>query len=248
MWRYKEQGAATGIEDRQVEKIVIGWIRQMSHLGWTRVRALMMTVAVLLTLAACGSRGDMPWPLEPGFAALIRVGGETYEMEVARVDGLLAHLEYSWKGQVIATSDVYHGLFAVSGHDEKGEFRHDIDLGEIDGLFPLAIGHTARLEGTAFTSAHPGSGRLLASFEVLRREAVRVGDHRFETFVLRVVSRLVFADGTSEQVIRTIYYAPRLGLPVRMRFESGGRTVHWQMIAVERRPRGRANRLGTVAI
>ncbi len=221
--------------------------------GRPPMRAFAAAMAVLvmlatLALASCGPHGEPPWPVEAGFAARVRVGGEIYEMEVTRVDGLLAHLEYRWKGRVIAASDVYRGLFAVAGFDEGGEFRHDIDLGAIDRLFPLGAGRSATVEGTAYVSGRAGAGRLFATFAVLRQEPVRVGDRRFETVVVRVVTRLVFADGDSEQVVRVIHYAPRLGLPVRMRFESGGRTVHWQMLAIERRPRGRANRLGTVAI
>ncbi len=223
----------------------IRWLaRQRRVVVMALVAALVMTTA----LAACGPRGEQAWPLEPGFAALVRVGGETYEMEITGVDGLLAHLEYRWKGQVVAAADVYHGLVAVSGHDEKGGFRRDVDLAAIDGLFPLDIGHSVTLEGTAFADGRAGPAKLSTTIAVLRREQVRIADHHFETFVVRIVDRLAFPDGTSEQMIRTLHYAPRLGLPVRIRFESGGRTVHWQMLAIERRPRGRANRLGTVAI
>ena len=204
-------------------------------------------LAAVLALVACAGPVDPPYPLEAGFSALVRVDGEVYRLEVTDVSNEIVTLDYYWQNQPIATRRLYRGLIVLSGWDGQRSFQHDLDLRDLERIFPLAVGKTLAIDGsTVLNDREPVPLHLTAT--VTGRGRREVGEQAFDVWVLEMETRIGDPADPVEVIHRTVYYAPRLGLPVKIAYETSKEKGYWRMVAIERRPRGRANRLGTVAI
>ncbi|RMF71457.1 MAG: hypothetical protein D6740_06730 [Alphaproteobacteria bacterium] len=215
-----------------------------------RIRAgllVMMLLPAVLLLFTCTGPADPPYPLEAGFSAIVQVDGESYRLEVTDVSHEIVTLDYYWQNQPVATRRLYRGLIVLSGRDGQRSFQHDLDLAELERIFPLEVGKHVVIDGsTVLNDREPVPLHL--SLTVTGRGRREVGDQAFDVWVLEMETRIGEAEDPVEVIHRTIYYAPRLGLPVKIAYRTSREKGHWRMVAIERRPRGRANRLGTVAI
>ncbi len=227
--------------------------RRLSRLRarlWSRIRKSRPAVALMaatLALGACTRPAEPPYPLEAGFSAIVRVDGESYRLEVTDVRNEIVTLDYYWQNQPVATRRLYRGLIVLSGRDGQRSFQHDLDLRDLERIFPLTIGKTLAIEGsTVLNDREPVPLHL--SLTVTGRGRREVGDQAFDVWVLEMETRIGEPDDPVEVIHRTVYYAPRLGLPIKIAYETSKEKGYWRMVAIERRPRGRANRLGTVAI
>ena len=207
----------------------------------------MVLMAATLALLGCAGPADPPYPLEAGFSAIVQVDGESYRLEVTDVSKEIVTLDYYWQNQPVATRRLYRGLIVLSGRDGQRSFQHDLDLRDLERIFPLEIGKRVTIEGsTVLNDREPVPLHL--TLTVTSRGRREVGDQAFDVWVLEMETRIGEAEDPVEVIHRTIHYAPRLGLPVKIAYETSKEKGYWRMVAIERRPRGRANRLGTVAI
>lgn len=204
-------------------------------------------LAIVLLAAACAGPAEPPYPLEAGFSAIVQVDGQSYRFEVSDVSDDIVTVRYYWQDQPVATRRLFRGLIVLSGRDGRRRFQHDLDLAELESLFPLATGRTVAIDGTTVLDDRP-SVPLHLTVSVTGRGRREVGERAFEVWILDIKTRIGDPEDPVEVIHRTVYYAPRLGLPIKIRYETARERGHWRMVDIERRPRGRANRLGTVAI
>lgn len=212
-------------------------------------RGRQLIALFILLLAGCGDAapGPEPYPLAVGLRAQISMNGGWYEMEVADVEGARATLLYRWQDQVIAERTQYRGLYALSGSDGGQSFVNDIDTTEIDSLFPLAIGKEAAFEGRSYYPTGGVSGGLMVHMKVVGEDRITLADSSHAVFLIRI-SSLIEIEGKSREVVRTLYYAPDIGLPLKMEMTDGEKSSWWRVTSLDHPGRSRRNRLGTVMI
>ena len=203
--------------------------------------------ALVLLAAACAGPAEPPYPLEAGFSAIVQVDGQNYRFEVSDVSDDIVTARYYWQDQPAATRRLFRGLIVLSGSDGRRSFQHDLDLAELESLFPLTTGKTLEIDGSTVLGDRP-SVPLHLTVSVTGRGRREVGERAFEVWILDIRTRIGDPADPVEVIHRTVYYAPRLGLPIKIRYETAREKGYWRMVDIERRPRGRANRLGTVAI
>ncbi|GAB4129931.1 MAG: hypothetical protein Kow00104_15500 [Rhodothalassiaceae bacterium] len=203
----------------------------------------------LLLLAGCGgpSGSPEPYPLVEGLRARISMNAGWYDLEVTEVDGARATLIWMFQGQPLSERTQYRGLYPVSGTDDGRAFVNDIDIAEIDSLFPLAIGKEAAFEGRSYYLPDGTDSRLFVHMEVTGTDRIALADAGYDVFLIRI-STAVERDGARREFVRTLYYAPEIGLPLKMVMKDGEASSWWRVTSIETPGRSRRNRLGTVMI
>lgn len=205
---------------------------------------------VISVVSACNDQrvDGQPYPLPEGLRAQINMGGHSYELEVAEVEGRVATLQYFWQDQLVSERQQYRGLYSLAGFDGGVRFINEIDTDAIDGLFPLKVGREVSFGGVTHYDSTNMTGSLWVTLAVVDTAEVAIKDGRFEVFVIHV-STVLSIDGRNKSVTRVLYYSPDLGLPLKMDMSDGARRSYWRITSIDMPPaRGRRNRLGTVMI
>ncbi|RMD90786.1 MAG: hypothetical protein D6807_01100 [Alphaproteobacteria bacterium] len=214
-----------------------------------RSASAFLALVLTLLLAAChvAEERRAPYPLPEGLRAMIAMGGQSYELEVVDVSGPLATFQYRWNDRLVSERTQYRGLYSLSGYDGALQFVNEFDTAAIDSLFPLAVGKETSFAGTTTYPAGGMTGTLWVTMAVLEETTLPIREGEFEVFLIQVSTELTI-DGRSKRVTRTLYYAPELGLPLKMDMSDGTAQSYWRITSLEMPSRGRRNRLGTVMI
>lgn len=211
------------------------------------MRTWILGIVVLWT-AACGAPADQGgYPLPEGLRASVNMAGQTFDLEVARVVGRRATLEYRFGDAVVSSRTQYRGLYSLSGYDGALEFVNHVDTEKIDSLFPLKVGKRTRFAGATEYLGGDITGEMDVSMAVRDRTSVTVGEGDYDVYVIDVITDLSI-QGRTKSVKRRLFYAPSLGLPVKMDMAEGDTRSFWRIMSLELPHRGRRNRLGTVMI
>ncbi len=213
----------------------------------TIMRIALTGLAFLLVACDAGEARLAAYPLPEGLRAMIAMGGQSYELEVIDVSGPMATFQYHWNDRLVSERTQYRGLYSLSGYDGALQFVNEFDTAAIDALFPLAVGKETSFAGTTTYPAGGMTGTLWVTMAVLEKTRLAIREGEFAVYLVRVTTELTI-DGRTKRVTRILYYAPALGLPLKMDMSDGNAHSYWRITSLEMPSRGRRNRLGTVMI
>ena len=211
------------------------------------MRVALLGLAFLLVACEAGEARLAAYPLPEGLRAMIAMGGQSYELEVTDVSGPTATFQYHWNDRLVSERTQYRGLYSLSGYDGALQFINEFDTAAIDALFPLAVGKETSFAGTTTYPAGGMTGTLWVTMSVLEKTRLAIREGDFAVYLIRVTTELTI-DGRSKRVTRVLYYAPELGLPLKMDMSDGSAHSYWRITSLEMPSRERRNRLGTVMI
>lgn len=201
----------------------------------SRMAGLMLALAV----AAC----DMPARTagapnaEVGTRALISRHGQELVAEITRVEDKLVTTDFQWRGELMASRNLYRGLYPVSGIEYGYQFELDFDANNLERLFPLQVGNETAFNGNLKLIDQGNAVDVWVHMVVRGETAVSLPTGSYPVYIVEVTSR--YGKGRDAKTkLNTLYFSPELSMVLKSVMHEDGRQTYWRVVSIDKRGGG----------
>ncbi|WP_308911187.1 hypothetical protein [Pseudokordiimonas caeni] len=198
----------------------------------SRIAGMVMALA----LAACDvpARPVAGPNAEVGTRALISRHGQELVSVITRVQDKLVTTEFQWRGELMASRNLYRGLYPVSGTEYGYQFELDFDDTLLERLFPLKVGNETSFGGNLKLIDKGNAIDVWVHMVVTAERTVDLPTGSYPVFVVEVTSR--YGDGSDAKTkLNTLYFSPELSMVLKSVMREDGRQTYWRVVSIDKR-------------
>lgn len=192
-------------------------------------------VACLIGLSACteNTDPDLQNELTAGTKLTIKANGEEYYLTLGKTESDLVTSEATnWKNEFLYKNKYYRGLLLHSREENGYHWELDIDLKQVDALFPMAVGDATEITGNIIDLTDKTRAGYRAEISVVAEKPVILPSGTYTTYQVKLSQYYESAEGTKAWH-QTLFYAPELMVNLKGTYQSQGEEKYWRIIKIQ---------------
>ncbi len=192
-------------------------------------------IAGLLSLSACIENSD-PNPQNDlsGTKLTIKASGEEYYLTLGKTEANLITSEATnWKNEFLYKNQYYRGLLLYSREENGRHWQLDIDLKQINALFPMEVGTSTEIIGSIVDLKDETRTGYRAEISVITEKPLMLPSGTYTTYQVKLSQYYESPKGIKAWH-QTVYYCPALNINLKGSYTSDGEEKYWRITKVQR--------------
>ncbi len=188
----------------------------------------------LISLSACTENVDSHiFTNLAGTKLTIKTEGEEYYLTIgATKDHLVTSEATNWKNEFLYRNQYYRGFLLHSRQEGDYQWELDIDLSQVDALFPMEVGVATEIDGEIVDLVDKTRAGYRAEISVISEKAITLPSGTYTAYQVKLSQYYESPKGIKAWH-QTVYYCPELKINLKGSYISDGEKRYWRIVKIE---------------
>ncbi|MEX0297553.1 MAG: hypothetical protein AB3N28_00685 [Kordiimonas sp.] len=168
-----------------------------------------------------------------GTKLTIKTEGEEYYLTIGSTQNQLVTSEATnWKNELLYKNEYYRGFLLYSRQEGDYHWKLDIDLSQVDALFPMEVGVAAEVTGEIIDLVDQTRAGYRAEINIIAEKALVLPSGTYTAYQVKLTQHYETPEGTKTWR-QVVYHCPELKMNMKGSYISDGEKKYWRIVKIE---------------